>query len=58
VIKIDIDGSRLIYHASVVVSDAEVEVWTSDIAVDAAGNAYVTGYEIRVHSRRALRSNP
>ena len=43
-IKIDIDGSRLIYHASVVVSDGEVEVWTSDIAVDAAGNAYVTGY--------------
>ena len=46
VIKIDASGSRIVYHASIVAWSeyGDTEVWTSDIAVDAKGNAYVTGY--------------
>jgi hypothetical protein len=47
VIKIDASGSNIVYRSSIqpIYSQCgDLEFWTTDIAVDAKGNAYVTGY--------------
>jgi hypothetical protein len=46
VIKIDASGSNIIYGGSIQPYSecGDIETWTTDIAVDAKGNAYVTGY--------------
>jgi hypothetical protein len=51
VIKIDASGSNIVYASPIqpVYSDCgDIEFWTTDIAVDAKGNAYVTGYTVPI----------
>ena len=50
-IKIDVSGSNIVYGSSIHLLYSEcgdVEFWTTDVAVDVKGNAYVTGYTMPI----------